>query len=332
MRRFVFKYLFYFIPFLVLFGVAYYLETSATGDLGRLGKILCNGYRDNEEALDSCRTIEMWDFEGIDTCEILTIGSSFSQRGAEGYQQFLSQQLCRPVCNLNMSRHFGDNSQDFLASYLISDDMLPCCKVLIIEDVERYAVARLRYWPYETLKYRDAPAPRGRHSFDLYAVTSNLRLCMGINQPVLQADLDGCYFQHRKHGDKLYFYYEDLDFGKLTEEDYSEALIQLARLHDLAAQKGTKMLYVVAADKYDAYSAHILHNWRPSNPTMQYFAQCDTCWYLDTKDLLTRYIDKGIKDIYKLDDSHWSGVGASIVAQKLAAMVENQLDTTFIGK
>ena len=330
MRRFVIKYLAYFLPFLLLCGVAYYVEVSATGDLGRLGKIVCGGYDGSGEDVDSCRTVEMWDFDGLDTCEILTIGSSFSQRGAEGYQHFLSQQLGRPVCNLNMGRHFSDNSQEFVASHLLSHGMLPRCKVLIVEDVERYVVSRLRYYPYEALKYKNTITAHGRHRFDLYTVTSNLRLCMGVDQPVLRADLDGSLFQHEKQGTRLYFDYEDLDFDKLAETDYCEATKHLMQLHDYATQNGVKLVFIVAADKYDAYSSHILHNKYPTNPTMDYFAHCDTSWYLDTKALLTPYIDKGVKDIYKLDDSHWSARGASIVARKLATMVAPYLDTTSI--
>jgi hypothetical protein len=78
-------------------------------------------------------------------------------------------------------------------------------------------------------------------------------------------------------------------------------------LADKLTTKGVKLYFMPCADKYDIYSKFIINNKYPQNQFFEKLRPLQKRYTLiDTKALLSKELDKGIKDIYYFDDAHWS--------------------------
>ena len=73
-------------------------------------------------------------------------------------------------------------------------------------------------------------------------------------------------------------------------------------------------MYLIVGDKYDVYEPFIIDK-HPHNPTL------DNCpeepWVINTKPMLQENARKGVKDIFRINDTHWSPIGAKLVADYL---------------
>ena len=83
---------------------------------------------------------------------------------------------------------------------------------------------------------------------------------------------------------------------------------------------------MVAADKYDMYYDYIEDNPYPRNPSFDYFINYDTTVFINTKTLLLPYLQQEIKDIYRVNDTHWSPIAAKIVGEHIASIINNYID------
>ncbi len=319
----------------LLFGIAYYViyvQAEISGDLGRLGQIpfgKTNITNDQQHKFVSNFSDSIVEYLPQDT--ILTIGDSFSQQGIKGYQQMLGNKLSQHI--INMPRN-GSPEQTFIR--LINNKNLLPHSTVIIESVERTFVQRLA-----NLNFTDTTSIRIKqknnkdtiHNVSLEDYASWIRLRMGYKNPVLHGKLCKACFSQRFYLNDLYFYNSqeikdgDLQFLQLDSVIYTQALANLYLLKQMADTNNITMIYVIAADKYDVYAPYIIDNPYPQNPTMDYFADLDTTWFVDTKRLLQPHVEAGVKDVYYVNDTHWSPVGAKIVGEHIAAMLENDLDS-----
>ena len=53
--------------------------------------------------------------------------------------------------------------------------------------------------------------------------------------------------------------------------------------------------------------------------------------YIDSKIVLKKHIDNEIQDVYFVDDSHWSPIGAKIIANSIIEAIHNSV-TSFTQK
>ena len=81
----------------------------------------------------------------------------------------------------------------------------------------------------------------------------------------------------------------------------------------------TGSIYMIAADKYDAYESLIV-NKHKCNHLLDYFPSNDSI--INTKELLLPYILAGTQDVYRVDDTHWSPVGSNIVGIEVADRIK----------
>ncbi len=107
---------------------------------------------------------------------------------------------------------------------------------------------------------------------------------------------------------------------RYTSEDYLKVAANIRKLIDLSDKKGVNLILMIACDKYDAYEPWI-QNSHPQNPVLDNIPKEKRIYI--SRDCLRDAIEKDIKDVYKLNNTHWSTVGADIVGNDLYEWMVN---------
>ena len=80
----------------------------------------------------------------------------------------------------------------------------------------------------------------------------------------------------------------------------------------------------MAADKYDVYQEFVIGNKYPEKRALEAFAKYDdNPYFVNTKDILLKKARQGVTDLYYADDTHWSPIGAKIVAEEIARRIDS---------
>ena len=319
--------------FLLLFGlVAYvtlYISPRTTGDLGHLAYIPFDCQEDApgemEELLfedvrqtDSLRNIHV---------DVLTVGDSFSRMGKLGYQNYLAAQ---GVSVVNCKRELYDNP--FQYAYNILDRGLvdsANISVLVVQVGERDLVIRSEEFDVNKVDIRElgskSPSNGGGSANDWSLLRARDFLMYRLDKsPVYKVTLDKDYF-NSKEPRSLYFYCADItngvNIGDASRQKIQEVYQILTRK---ANERGIALLLMIPVDKYDMYQDHIVDNPYPRKTYIEEAREIfgDTPNVLLCKDLLTPLIEKGEKDVFLFDDSHWSIKAAEIVGKELSKRVK----------
>lgn len=334
MKMFLIKLSYTVLPvFLLLFGlVAYvtlYISPRTTGDLGHLAYIPFDCQEDApgemEELLfedvrqtDSLRNIHV---------DVLTVGDSFSRMGKLGYQNYLAAQ---GVSVVNCKRELYDNP--FQYAYNILDRGLvdsANISVLVVQVGERDLVIRSEEFDVNKVDIRElgskSPSNGGGSANDWSLLRARDFLMYRLDKsPVYKVTLDKDYF-NSKEPRSLYFYCADITNG-VNIGDASRQKIQEVNqiLTRKANERGIALLLMIPVDKYDMYQDHIVDNPYPRKTYIEEAREIfgDTPNVLLCKDLLTPLIEKGEKDVFLFDDSHWSIKAAEIVGKELSKRVK----------
>lgn len=332
MKRFLKKLSVFSIPLLVFLAWYVYVMANISGDLGTLGMIPFGQYEVGEKP-DFIDYYDAFSIEAAQDAEIVVLGDSFTKKNVNSYMNYLGHALGVKICHL----YIDDNKINpcAAANILIDNDLLPNCKVLILESVERHAIWRLHdCFNGGNLvfveKSDDLP-----NKFNLYKylslnnISSLIKLSLNIDNPVGKMQLDGDYFTN-KYSDKLYFYTSNTDGGgdlwysKYDEVSFAKAKSNLLKLREKAIEKGIDFYFVMPSDKFDMYYNKIVDNPYPANPTFDYFSDIDNSWYVSGKQILTPPLEDGVKDVYLVNDTHWSCIGAEIIGRHLARLIQLQ--------
>ena len=332
MKRFLKKLSVFSIPLLVLLAWYVYVIANISGDLGTLGMIPFGQYEVGEKP-DFIDYYDAFSIEEAQDAEIVVLGDSFTKKNVNSYMNYLGYALGVKICHL----YIDDNKINpcAAANILIDNDLLPNCKVLVLESVERHAIWRLRdCFNGGNLvfveKSDDSPNKFNLSKYlSLNNISSLIKLSLNIDNPVGKMQLDGDYFTN-KYSDKLYFYTSNTDGGgdlwysKYDEASFAKAKSNLLKLREKAIEKGVNFYFVMPSDKFDMYYDKIVDNPYPANPTFDYFSDIDNSWYVAGKQILTPPLEDGVKDIYLVNDTHWSRIGAEIIGRNLARLIQLQ--------
>ena len=334
MKKFLIKLSYTVLPvFLLLFGlVAYvtlYISPRTTGDLGHLAYIPFDCQEDApgemEELLfedvrqtDSLRSVHV---------DVLTVGDSVSRMGKLGYQNYLAAQ---GVSVVNCKRELYDNP--FQYAYNILDRGLvdsANISVLVVQVGERDLVIRSEEFDVNKVDIRElgskSPSNGGGSANDWSLLRARDFLMYRLDKsPVYKVTLDKDYF-NSKEPRSLYFYCADItngvNIGDASKQKIQEVYQILTRKAD---ERGIALLLMIPVDKYDMYQDHIVDNPYPRKTYIEEAREIfgDTPNVLLCKDLLTPLIEKGEKDVFLFDDSHWSIKAAEIVGKELSKRVK----------
>lgn len=330
MKRFLLKSIIAFaIVFLPACYFRFFVVPNASGDIGRLGMI---PFGKEEEGLDvawyqrrtdnDAKVIEVYSPDSLRFFNLVTIGDSFSQFNENGYLFSLSQRLGYSVANF---RRFP--SIDLIENYLVllNNGYFVEGQTVILESVERTFFARFsgldsleKYIsvPDEVTNEGDAVSKKNF----LNSYFSWIRLSLGYKNPIQHFSLTKVCFTHKRFDSTLHIYNSkwigdgDILWDNITDEQYEDASQKLKQIIEISEAKGVNLIIMVACDKYDAYEPWIKDN-HDVNPTLGHIPQNRRIY--SSRECLRNAIEHGTMDVYKLNNTHWSVVGADIVGNDL---------------
>lgn len=331
MKRFAIKFLavtlLFFIPVAIY---KYYVIPNMSGDLGKLGMIPFGkeyegldipGYIRNN--VSNASVVSVSSLDSLSLFPVVTIGDSFSQMEECGYQYKLSSLL-----NCTIANYFDKN--DVLNRYvmLLNADYFSRGQTVIVESVERSVIGRLAYLDceqqYQVVKSDDshcfAESQSGQPFLNRFFSWIRLNLNIGDNS-VLHFKLSKQCFTHKRFGDILHLYNSLKDYDGdllwnelLSEKHWIDAIENMQRLIAMSEQKGVDLVILIAADRYDVYEPWIEDD-HLINPTLDRLPM--NSHVFNTKPCLQAAVNDDVYDVYKINNTHWSVVGADIVANSL---------------
>ena len=340
---------------LPLIGVTIYyvlaVEPHRDGDLGKLGFI---PFDDSYEpriikmGMDSLYITYTDNLTDLN-CDssILTIGDSFSQMGKWGYQNRLAELYPNHIVyffTYTLGSVPGDavtNNYQCFIDKLINDEPLP--RIVILECVEREIARRLndlKFYPrtkaettaaeptFDTnsipqageVKQKNWLTQLSENKEELKKKICNtpeyVRKHLNIDNPVKHLKLRDGLFSCIGSENDLYFVRDDLN--EVSEEIREGSKLKLDSLLSLTEQKGIQFVLLVASDKYDLYKDFTVNDTYRGSGQLAIFEQYNSnLRFLNCKELLYPHIEKGEKDIYKCDDTHWSPIASRYVAEEI---------------
>lgn len=324
---------------LIFTGLNYFIDykysEEFTGDLGRLAKIDF-GKEYNEIFGSELETQEYYlKYNSVEKeYDVITIGDSFSQQEKDGYQNYLSKISGLRVMNLKRyNNNFSEPEQT--AFILLNSGYFDEVKTkyLIVESVERYFITRgidinldektelnEIYKYYENLEKKKIENEK-RSFFNV----SNVKFI--INKFLYKINNRAFYTQVYKQtlkeemfsvrGKELYFYIDDIKNLKYTKENMEKTNKNLNILSEKLKEKGIELIIMPAVNKYTFYQDYIEENkFEKSLFFEEYSKQIKNYIFVDTKEILTENISNE-KDLFYLNDTHWSYKASKKVAEKL---------------
>ena len=343
MKKFIIKILFYFIPFICIYGGYKFVCNNLSGDLGHIGQIPF-GHHYNEYLQQNYLTdylvkdMPVAYYEKVYTSKnlkLVTIGDSFSQQGVIGYQNYLAHILNDSIININKDNVNLQTAVSLLNSGLIDSSN---CPILILEQVDRHLITGLCGIDFEMLyelpqntenqqnestnNKENKRNKSANKDAELYNLTSWIRLQCGYDNPVYKHNLKQDYFTHKFFSRKLYRYLNDFIFRYTKTEDIEKAKENLILLNQKFSEKGIKMIFMIASDKYDVYRPFMTDNSLPTDTTTDGLSNLPDVCVINTKWMLQEMVRNGEKDVYMVNDTHWSYKASKVVAEKLAKEID----------
>ncbi|MDD3036342.1 hypothetical protein [Bacteroides sp.] len=354
MKKFIVKCLFTIFPvMLVIYACGFYLNFYLTdklinsGDLGKLGYIYID--KSNQDDLSpqlSENRVDEYNDTIQDKYRIMTIGDSFSQQGITGYQNYLATNLGERILNYPSPLDQGFYPEE-MAMHLLNNDIYNKlgCKIVIIEAVEREFVQRILN--YRALEQTDSPVEQINKQNKISSQEDKPKKEKPVQKnkdylietfkyfkyqlykskrPVREAMLDADCFSAPPYN-TLYFYKDDLLKLSLSPEERSEVLERLNHIHQTFQKRGIQLYYMIAPDKYDTYLPHIVNN--PYQPKivldqLEEDGINELEWFINPRDTLREMISNGVKDVYHIDDTHWTIKASEAVGNVIANKIQTK--------
>ena len=297
------------------------------GDLGGLGKIPSKFFyeRDSDKTITDINypTIHKIDSLKSDSFDVITCGDSFSQLGLNSFQNYMAAKGVS-IVNYRPNGPLAWNSFqtafDLMnLGYIDSTNV----KMIIIETVERSLCIRLLGLDCSHIKLNeeDEKHSKSTDNWSLSEAKTYLDFQLGMKEsPVKLLELNKQLFSGT-HGRSLYFYYEDIEEGGFTipQKTFGKMQSNIDTLFNIASKKGVELIVLVCPDKYDLYQNYVINNPYPRKTINEDFRTVvgNREDIVIGKEILLPYIVRGDKDIYYLDDTHWTYKSAKIVADSL---------------
>lgn len=336
-------------------------DLSGAGDMARMGYL--TEFADNKESKNTLplKVIEAYDYNGSEI-DMITMGDSFSQGGGGGlnnhYQDHISTKTKWKVLNLG---NFQDKTRSYIeTAYLLGNSGFlekSGVKYILIESVQRKVVQRFisnfnpditesieninQFYNFtfsrsseneikdikKTIDVNYKPATpfinNGNLKVVLYSFLynfSNNAYISNVHKVKLTEELFTL-------GDRdLLFYHNDLtriDWN--SRKNLSVVNDNLNILAKYLKKLDIKLVFMPAVNKYDLYSSFIKNNPYTIDQFFPNFRDLKKEYiFIDTKGILLEKLKKGVKDIFYIDDSHWSGIASNLVSEEIIHQIKKE--------
>ncbi len=333
MKKFLIKISYTLLPLwlILVAGVTYFslnICPLTSGDIGRLQLIPFGNDYDSTLAknyLPEIMFTTVYDLDELNRsqADVITVGTSFSERGIDGYQNYLAQHGVKVV---NCERRLYFNPYTFAYEIMnlgiIDSTNAP---VIIVECAERGVDEFMyRFDPKSSLQMVRADkkklAKKSPNQWSLARLRDYFAYRSGFTEaPIIDMMLDGDYFSYPGDERHLFFYADDIKQMGINPRHEEKMKKTWQSLVDKAAEKGIRLMFVVPVDKYDLYQDHIVDNPYPRKVVNDDIKRVlnDEERILITKDILQPLVEQGEKDIFLFNDTHWSYKAAQATADEI---------------
>lgn len=317
----------------------FYIKSN--GDLAKVGKISIKKEYSNIFDNENRMTREYIKFSELNLNEtnsfdILTIGDSFSQRGNCGYQNYIAHKSNMKIVNFNKKKYSIPqyNPLQFLYQ-IVNGNLFTNFKLryIILQSSERDFIVR-SFNLNRNAALSVNKINKFERKFEVNDDDSQTSLFIDIIKFPLFSILYN--FNNKAYLSKTYkmkltkdlfsiennmflFYYGDLlNIGHVRKKTVKNLNKELNLLSEKLNKINIKLIVLPGPDKFDLYYDYISDNNYPKNLFFDLMKKEKKNYiYVDTKELLMKYLKAGEKDIYLVDDTHWSPKAAKIIAEKL---------------
>jgi hypothetical protein len=263
------------------------------------------------------------------TPTIITIGDSYSnyyrldELGLCGYNNYLAYLFDYKV--INIDRQDENPAQE--AVYLLNSRLLDSisCKTFILEIGSRLAIERLCTVDFDNKvsQYNESAAQRNaviqqdkkEKRTKLYQFCSWLRLLINYDTPIVKYDLNGNYFSHKRFSNQLFVAKWQFPLPHI-ESQIDKAKENLVLLDKKFAGHGIKFIFLIAAMNNDLYQPFITNDLLMADNSTDALSETGVC-VLDTKPLLQKMVAAGVKDVFMVNDPHWSYKASIEIAKEI---------------
>lgn len=303
-------------------------KENITGELCRLGYTL-KGIAPRKTYVDLKKQhFQYWDYSNDKNVDVITIGDSFSNESAGGknphYQDYIATYNNLDVMNIAIDFDAPEQykvNNAYVVIGLINngffDKVKP--KYVIYQSVERHAIERFGQdldYSFVISPKNPLTIPKAEEKIKFINI-ANLKY---IINSILYNFSDNAFFSQaymEKLSKKLFntkeenialFFYKDLNRIKNSTDEKVQLLNDnLNIIADKLARKGIKFYFMPSVDKYNLYEPYIINNKHPKSVFFEKLRPLKKRYNLiDTKEILSKELGKGEKDIYYSDDTHWS--------------------------
>ena len=299
-----------------------YVIPQTSGDIGRLACIPFGFEYDKmiEKSIikDTLfQTIyKTEDFQTVKT-EVLTVGDSFSQQQNTGYQNYLSEKGVKVV---NCFRRLYDSPIQY-AYNLLDKNVIDSAsvKVMVIEIAERDFETFIGRFDKDKVEVGKQYKESGvsSNSWSLARTRDYLLYLIGWVTPIYKEELNTDLFSSDCPRD-LYFYNDDIEKGvSISDGDKVRQVINTVQ--EKADGKGISLIWLIAPDKYDIYQKYIVDNPYPVKTVNEDIERIlgKSPSLMIAKQYLLPLVEKGEKDIFLFNDTHWSYKSCKVIADEL---------------
>jgi len=306
------------------------------GDLARLSYLLQYAQPHQEKNTLPKQQISYHKWKG-QPIDIITMGDSFSTAGGLGinnyYQDWLATHHNLNVMNLPKLSNKISNVQTvfILLNSGFLDQFSP--RAILLEDIGRevpkihgHKINPDQKWPLHQIK--SVYSTQSTAQVPSYSFLNSGNIKFLIHQILYTFDDNAILSQVYKTtlkqpsfsqgtGNTLLFYGEDVENVSLIE-DKSIALVtqNLNTLAERLAQKGIALYYMPVVDKLALYHSQIQDPRYPQSQLFNKLKEHPRLYQLiDTEAILSSAIAEGEKDIFFVDDTHWTWRACKRIAE-----------------
>ena len=337
MKKFIYKSSLFVVPFVFLhfLNSFYYLQNE--GDLTRLGYLYNNSLpkSDISKQFNLNKHYTLVSEINLNTktkFDVLTIGDSFSEQDSLGYKNFLAKD---GTSILHVDRFLAENPIQKIIE-LINGDFFDSVQTnyVVLQSVERSFVQRCQKIDYSKSLYLDSIKNKiskhvhktpEKHELNFFS-DANLKIPLtNIQYNFSYKPRNSKTYKVTTNKDNLFtkklnnvLFYED-DINNMTFKNDSLKIVNsnntLNKINNLLSKKNIKLIVLISPDKYDLYYPYIKEKANFKKPLFfKYYNNLSKEYSsIDSFEILASFIANH-KDVYYYDDTHWSPIGASVIA------------------
>lgn len=316
---------------------------TITGDMTRMGYLPdLNHERKNSIDL-SKKHMNFYEYNVSKNIDMITIGDSFSNGISGGpnrfYQDYLSSYTNLNILNfqqLKNTRNYLETVVVLLNSGVLREKNV---KYILIESTQRKVVTRfsipINYKiNFETgniirknfnqVNTKPLQLPKvsfindGNFKYLIYNLLYNFS-ANGYISKVYKERLSESLFSIGDGKDLLFYKSELKSISKNTLSNIEKVNNELNKLALVLKKEGITLIFMPAVVKFDLYRDFIVNkNIYPEDQFFNIFRKLKKSYlFIDTKEILVNELQKRTKDIFYIDDTHWSYKASNLIAKDI---------------